>query len=70
MADNNMWNRALNLLVHKYECKKCGYLFEYSPLIPIVKPFILTDPAPSPISLFKRPGCPKCGSKKLKKLHK
>ncbi len=65
-----MLERALNLLVKKYECKECGHSFIHAPLLaPIVRPFIVIDPAPSPTPWFKKPCCPKCGSKNLKKIN-
>lgn len=69
MSKKDLSHAVLKLFARKYGCEDCGNVFDHIPIISnIPKPFILVDPAPSPVSLFKRPICPKCGSKNLKKI--
>lgn len=54
-------------------CEKCGEKFLKPSLWAKVfggeiTDIILVDPAPSPLSIFKKDRCSKCGSTKLRKI--
>ena len=55
------------------QCEKCGVKFPKPSLWAKVlgghlTDIILVDSAPSPVSVFRKERCPKCGSTKLKKV--
>lgn len=70
MSKQDLLRSTKKLLARKYKCEGCGQIFDFVPVISnIPKPTIMIDPAPSLTSLFKRPSCPQCGSKNLKKIN-
>lgn len=57
----------------KYVCLDCGKEFEWSRLGSVLGPLarhaVLVDPAPSPLgALLAKCRCPKCGSKRVRKI--
>ena len=55
------------------QCEMCGEKFPKTPLwakiiVGGLTDIIFVDPAPSPVSVFRKERCPKCGSTKLKKV--
>lgn len=54
-------------------CERCGEKFLKSSFLAKVfggalTDIIFVDPAPKPVSVFRKDRCPKCGSTKLKKV--
>ena len=59
----------------KYVCLDCGEKFEWSRLEqvlgPLMRPWVLSDPAPSPLwGLLAKCRCPKCRSERVRKIYK
>ena len=56
----------------KYVCLDCGEKFEWSRLErvlgPLMRPWVLSDPAPSVGGAFAKCRCPECRSERVRKV--